>query len=238
MLAASRSASMASSIRRSIAAPRSCFRPSAALEANDQEFTYGRLGTPTVRALEEALPSLRAATPRCSRRRASRQSPRRSSRSSRRETMCSSQTASIGPTRRFCDHVLTRLGVETTYYDPLVGAGIKDLIKPNTKVVFTEFAGLADLRGAGHSGDRQRRACSRRRGGPGQHLGDAALLQVLRPWGGRVDPGGDQIYRRPCRRHARRHHRERKRSGLRSPAPMRILASALGLRMSISACAA
>ena len=27
----------------------------AALEANDQDFTYGRLGTPTVRALEEAI---------------------------------------------------------------------------------------------------------------------------------------------------------------------------------------
>src|SRR3970040_1185739 len=30
----------------------------AALEANDQDFTYGRLGTPTVRALEEAIAEL------------------------------------------------------------------------------------------------------------------------------------------------------------------------------------
>ena len=45
------------------------------------------------------------------------------------------------PTRRFCDTVLKRLGIETTYYDPLVGAGIKTLLKPNTKMVFTESPG-------------------------------------------------------------------------------------------------
>jgi cystathionine beta-lyase len=45
------------------------------------------------------------------------------------------------PTRIFCDQMLKRLGVETTYYDPTIGAGIKDLIKPNTKVVFTEAPG-------------------------------------------------------------------------------------------------
>ena len=45
------------------------------------------------------------------------------------------------PTRRFCDSMLGDLGVEITYYDPLVGAGIEDLIKPNTKVVFTESPG-------------------------------------------------------------------------------------------------
>ena len=34
------------------------FPTMAALEANDQDFTYGRLGTPTVRALEEAIAEL------------------------------------------------------------------------------------------------------------------------------------------------------------------------------------
>jgi cystathionine beta-lyase len=42
------------------------------------------------------------------------------------------------PTRRFCDTTLKRFGVEVEYYDPLVGAGIASLIKPNTKLVFTE----------------------------------------------------------------------------------------------------
>jgi cystathionine beta-lyase len=45
------------------------------------------------------------------------------------------------PTRNFCDTVLKRFGVETTYYDPLIGAGITALMKPNTKVVFTEAPG-------------------------------------------------------------------------------------------------
>lgn len=46
-----------------------------------------------------------------------------------------------GPTRQFCDRVLTRFGVETTYYDPLIGAGIEALIQPNTKIVYTESPG-------------------------------------------------------------------------------------------------
>jgi cystathionine beta-lyase len=45
------------------------------------------------------------------------------------------------PTRNLCDTMLKRFGVETTYYDPLVGAGIADLMKPNTRVVFTEAPG-------------------------------------------------------------------------------------------------
>jgi len=45
------------------------------------------------------------------------------------------------PTRNFCDTVLKRFGVETTYYDPLIGSGITALMKANTKVVFTEAPG-------------------------------------------------------------------------------------------------
>lgn len=45
------------------------------------------------------------------------------------------------PTRHFCDTFLKRFGVETTYYDPLVGAGIADLMRPNTAAVFTEAPG-------------------------------------------------------------------------------------------------
>lgn len=45
------------------------------------------------------------------------------------------------PTRNFCDGLLARFGVETTYYDPLIGAGIADLMQPNTAVVFTESPG-------------------------------------------------------------------------------------------------
>ena len=45
------------------------------------------------------------------------------------------------PTRNFADTMLKRLGVEVEYYDPHVGAGIAALMKPNTKVVFTESPG-------------------------------------------------------------------------------------------------
>ncbi len=46
-----------------------------------------------------------------------------------------------GPTRRFCRKMLTRMGIETTFYDPLIGGGIRDLIRPETRVVFTESPG-------------------------------------------------------------------------------------------------
>ena len=45
------------------------------------------------------------------------------------------------PTRNFCDTVLKRFGVETTYYDPLIGSGIEALMRPNTTAVFTEAPG-------------------------------------------------------------------------------------------------
>jgi cysteine-S-conjugate beta-lyase len=45
------------------------------------------------------------------------------------------------PTRTFCNTVLKRFGVETTYYDPLAGAGIAALLRPNTRAVFTEAPG-------------------------------------------------------------------------------------------------
>ncbi len=45
------------------------------------------------------------------------------------------------PTRHFCDTVLARMGVETEYYDPTLGAGIAALFRPNTAAVFTEAPG-------------------------------------------------------------------------------------------------
>ena len=45
------------------------------------------------------------------------------------------------PTRNFCNGVFKRFGVETTYYDPLIGADIARLFKPKTRVVFVEAPG-------------------------------------------------------------------------------------------------
>jgi cysteine-S-conjugate beta-lyase len=45
------------------------------------------------------------------------------------------------PTRLFCNGILSRQGVTTTYYDPLIGSGIAALIKPNTRAVYLESPG-------------------------------------------------------------------------------------------------
>jgi cystathionine beta-lyase len=45
------------------------------------------------------------------------------------------------PTREFCDGVLKRFGVETSYYDPLIGSSIAGLLRPNTTAVLTEAPG-------------------------------------------------------------------------------------------------
>ncbi|HEV7462467.1 MAG TPA: cystathionine beta-lyase [Methyloceanibacter sp.] len=113
----------------------------ACLEANTQDFTYGRMGTPTVKALEEAIAELEGGhrtllTP------------------SGLSAIATALLAfvSVGdeilvadtvyrPNRRFCDNVLKRLGVTTIYYDPLIGAGIKSLITKKTRVVFAESPG-------------------------------------------------------------------------------------------------
>ena len=111
------------------------------LLADDQEYSYGRLGTPTVTALQEALAELEGGhatvlTP---------------SGLSAITTAILSFVSSgdhvlvtdsvYRPTRRFCDTVLKRLGVSTTYYDPEIGGGISDLLTDRTKLVFTESPG-------------------------------------------------------------------------------------------------
>jgi len=49
--------------------------------------------------------------------------------------------AVYGPTRRFCNIHLTRLGVDVSYYDPLIGAAIEREFRSNTRIVFTESPG-------------------------------------------------------------------------------------------------
>lgn len=104
-------------------------------------FTYGRYGTPTVRALEQAIASIEGAqraviTP--------------SGLSAIVATLMAFLKAGdhllmvdtvYGPTRRTCEYELKRFGVEVTYYDPTIGAGIEALIQPNTKMVYLESPG-------------------------------------------------------------------------------------------------
>lgn len=104
-------------------------------------WSYGRTGTPTTAAFEEAVAALEGghraiATP------------------SGLAAIALSIGAFVkagdhvlmtdtcyGPTRKFCDRVLSRFGVEVTYYDPLIGAGIADLIRDTTRIVYMESPG-------------------------------------------------------------------------------------------------
>ena len=46
-----------------------------------------------------------------------------------------------GPARKFCDATMSRYGVSTTYYDPLIGGDIAGLIQDNTRLIYTEAPG-------------------------------------------------------------------------------------------------
>ncbi|WP_426840044.1 cystathionine beta-lyase [Glaesserella parasuis] len=46
--------------------------------------------------------------------------------------------AAYEPTQDFCRIVLKKMGVSTSFYDPLMAEGIATLIQPNTKVLFLE----------------------------------------------------------------------------------------------------
>ena len=113
------------------------------LHAHRGEFQYGRRGTPTTRALQQALMALEG--PQCAG-----------------VGLAPSGLAAISttllavlksgdhllvcdnayrPSRNFCNGMLARYGVEITYFDPLIGAGVAGLFKPNTKAVLVEAPG-------------------------------------------------------------------------------------------------
>ena len=49
--------------------------------------------------------------------------------------------STYGPTRLLCDQILTRFGISTRYYDPLIGGGIAGLFGEKTRAVFMESPG-------------------------------------------------------------------------------------------------
>jgi len=110
--------------------------------ANDAPGTYyGRLGTPTTHALEEALTILEGG--------------HRTVLMPSGLAACSVallayvergahvlMTDSVyGPTRKFAARFLNRFGVETTFYDPLIGRGIEALVRGNTRAIYLESPG-------------------------------------------------------------------------------------------------
>lgn len=109
--------------------------------AGKNRFTYGRKGNPTMEALENLWSELEGAA-------GSVICPSGASAVTTAILSCVKSGDHIlvldsvyRPTRNFCNNHLARFGVETTYYDPMIGAGIEKLIRPNTRVIFLESPG-------------------------------------------------------------------------------------------------
>ena len=105
------------------------------------EVVYGRFGTPTTKAFEEAVAALEGAD-------------RAVAVSSGMAACTAAVLSAVGsgdhmlvsdsayqPVRKLAENFLRPFGVETTYYDPAVGAGIAGLIRPNTSLIWLEAPG-------------------------------------------------------------------------------------------------
>jgi cysteine-S-conjugate beta-lyase len=53
--------------------------------------------------------------------------------------------AAYQPGRIYCDTILKKMGVETTYYDPAIGGAVEQLIRPNTRAVLVEAPGSQSI---------------------------------------------------------------------------------------------
>lgn len=117
------------------------FPDAQTMQAQDQEYIYGTRGTPTTNALCRAIDSLEgsAGTVVVSSGLAAVTVPLLAFLSNGDHALIVDSV--YGPTRAFANNMLARFGVEVTFYDPLIGAGIEALVKPNTKVIFTESPG-------------------------------------------------------------------------------------------------
>ncbi|MSO92213.1 MAG: cystathionine beta-lyase [Rhodospirillales bacterium] len=117
----------------------------AALEASQASplgvVHYGRYGTPTTYAFEQGVAALEGA-PKC----VSAPSGLAAISIAMLAMLKAGDHALITdnayfPLRKLCNDMLGGFGIEVTFYDPMVGAGIKDLIRPKTKVVWVESPG-------------------------------------------------------------------------------------------------
>ena len=118
--------------------------PNAAdMVAHRARYQYGRRGTPTSEALEDALRAIEGpgCAGVCARSVGRGGGFHRAAFGRRRRRSPSDHRQRLSPDPRLCRHILKKLGVETTYYDPLIGAGIAKLMRPNTRAVFVEAPG-------------------------------------------------------------------------------------------------
>ncbi len=108
----------------------------------EQAMVYGLLGTPTHHALEDTIAGIEGGT-RCqivSSGLAACTVPLLAFLAA--GDHCLVPDSVYGPTRHFCDVMLRPLGIETTYYPPTIdAAGLAELMRPNTRVLFVESPG-------------------------------------------------------------------------------------------------
>lgn len=112
-----------------------------ALKAHNAPYVYGRKGTPTMSAFEHLIADMDGAAGAVA-------VPSGLAAVTTALLACVKSgdhilmTDSVyRPARHFCDTLLKNMGVETQYYDPLIGGGIAALMRENTKVVYTEAPG-------------------------------------------------------------------------------------------------
>ncbi len=117
-------------------------RRAAGARAMDQAWVYGTMGSPTHHALEDVVAEIEGGT-RCqivSSGLAAVTTPLLAFLSA--GDHCLMPDSVYGPTRTFCDGMLTRMGVTTTYYDPSATAAELDaLMRPQTRVLYLESPG-------------------------------------------------------------------------------------------------
>ena len=112
-----------------------------AFMARKARYMYGTMGNPTLDALEVALNSMEggAGVVVCPSGLLACTLPLLATLSSGDHLLVTDSV--YRPTRNFAEGMMKRMGVEVSYYDPLIGADIASLFRPNTRVVFTEAPG-------------------------------------------------------------------------------------------------
>jgi cysteine-S-conjugate beta-lyase len=109
---------------------------------HEQALVYGTHGTPTHFALENAIAEIEGGT-RCqivSSGLAAITTPLLAFMKTGQHVLVPDNV--YGPTRRFCDGMLTDLGIVTTYYDPMITPeALEGLFRPETTVLFLESPG-------------------------------------------------------------------------------------------------
>lgn len=117
------------------------FPDAAAMVSRDQKYTYGTRGTPTTDALNAAMDELEGSegTIALPSGLAAVAVPFMAALSAGDHVLVVDSV--YMPTRNLCAGLLARFGVETSYYDPSIGADIESLMRPNTRLVHTEAPG-------------------------------------------------------------------------------------------------